>query len=247
MRKYKMTISYDGTAYFGWQTQKNVLSIQCVIQSALKTVLRENIAVTGAGRTDSKVHALGQTAHFVTADKININKICYALNCILPKDIRIIKIEEVDMSFHARYSAKAKIYRYYICKKNVQDPFSRLYSYKPGKEINMEILRKAASCFLGTHDFSSFANKQNEGCAITKPIKTIYRLDVFENESSIILEFEGNGFLYKMIRNIAGTLIDAASKTIAPESIGKILSSKDRKKASAPAPAHGLFLMRILY
>src|SRR3989304_8282467 len=151
------------------------------------------------------------------------------------------------MTFHARYSAKAKIYRYYICKTDVQDPFSRLYSYRPNKEIDLEILKKSVSCFLGTHDFSSFANKQNCGSAISKPVKTIYRIDVFEDENNIILEFEGNGFLYKMIRNIVGTLIDAATKKIPIESIKKILLSKDRKKASAPAPAHGLFLIKILY
>ncbi len=245
--KYKITISYDGTAYFGWQIQKNTLSIQATIQNSLKTILRENINIVCAGRTDSKVHALGQTAHFVTSKKIDVNKTCYALNCILPKDIRIIKIEGVDLSFHARYLVKSKVYRYYICKKSIQDPFSRFYSYKPNKDIDITILKKASSYFLGTHDFSSFANSQNEGAAKSKPIKTIHRIDVFEDEDNIILEFEGDGFLYKMVRNIVGTLIDVASKKTTIESIEKILKSKDRKNASAPAPAHGLFLMQIFY
>lgn len=245
--KYKMTISYDGIAYCGWQIQKNTLSIQSIIQDSLKIVLRKNIEITGAGRTDAKVHALGQVAHFITSDIIDVNKTCYALNCILPKDIRIIEIEKTDMSFHARYCAKSKIYRYYICKKNIQDPFSRFYSYKPNKIIDLTILKKASSYFLGTHDFSSFANKQNEGSAITKPVKTLYRIDILEDENNIILEFEGDGFLYKMVRNIVGTLIDAASNRIPVESIEKILTSKDRKKASPPVPAHGLFLVKIIY
>jgi len=245
--KYKITISYDGTNYSGWQIQKKTLSIQAYLQNSIKTILRENIKIIAAGRTDSKVHALGQTAHFITSKKININKTCYCLNCILPKDIRIIKIEEVDLSFHARYSVKSKVYRYYICKNTIQDPFSRLYSYKPNGIIDLTLLKKASLCFLGTHDFSSFANKQKVGCAKTKPIKTIYRIDVFENENNIILDFEGDGFLYKMVRNIVGTLIDVALKKIPLEKINKIFTSKDRKNASAPAPGHGLFLMEIFY
>lgn len=242
--KYKITISYDGTNYSGWQIQKDKPSIQAFVQKALTTILRENINIVGAGRTDAKVHALEQIAHFTTTKKINIKKTCYSVNCILPKDIRIINIEEVDLSFHARFSAVSKIYRYYICTKNIQDPFSRFYSYSPNKKIDLSLLRKATKYFLKTHDFSSFANK---GSAKTSPIKTIYRIDVIERKDDIILEFEADGFLYKMVRNIVGTLIDVATKKIPLENIEKIIKAKDRKKASSPAPAHGLFLMKIFY
>lgn len=245
--KYKMIISYDGSAYSGWQIQKNTISIQSTIQDSLKIILREPISIVAAGRTDAKVHALGQTAHFVTKQIIDVNKTLYSLNCILPKDIRIIKIDSVDLAFHARYSAKSKIYRYYICKNKIQDPFSRLYSYKPNVDIDLSLLKNATCYFLGTHDFSSFANKQYEGSAKSKPIKTIYRIDVLEDENNIILEFEGDGFLYKMVRNIVGTLIDIASKKKPIDIIEKIFNSKDRKNASSPVPGHGLFLMNIFY
>jgi tRNA pseudouridine38-40 synthase len=245
--KYKAIISYDGTNYFGWQIQKNDLSIQEIIQNALSTILRENIDIIAAGRTDAKVHALGQTAHFMTSKKVDIKKVCYSTNCILPKDIRIIKLEKVDMSFHARFSALSKIYRYYICISDIQDPFSRFYSHKPNKNIDISILKKAVKYFLGTHNFSSFANKQNKGCAKTKPIKTIYRIDIIENKDNIILEFEADGFLYKMVRNIVGTLIDIATKKISLEMLEKIIKAKNRKKASSPAPAHALFLIKIIY
>lgn len=245
--KYKMTISYDGNKYSGWQIQKNDFSIQSIIQNNLNTILREKINLIGAGRTDAKVHALGQIAHFVSSKQLEINKILYSLNCLLPKDIRIIKIEEVDFNFHARFLAKSKIYRYYICKNEIQTPFLRFYSYKPNVELDLSLLKNATKSFIGTHDFSSFANKQNEGSAKNKPVKTIYRIDVLEDDENIILEFHGDGFLYKMVRNIVGTLIDVASKKISLETLEKILKSKNRKNASAPAPAHGLFLMEIFY
>lgn len=245
--KYKMTISYDGSNYFGWQIQKNKISIQETIQNALKTILKEPISITGAGRTDAKVHSLGQVAHFTYEKEIDINKVMYSLNCILPKDIRIMKIEKVDNTFHARYSVKSKLYRYYICKTPLQDPTTRFYSYKPPVTFDIDLLKKATTYFLGTQNFSSFANKQNEGSALKKPIKTIFRLDVLEDENNIILEFEGDGFLYKMVRNIVGTLLDVASKKIPLESLEKIINSKDRKNASSPVPGHGLFLMQIFY
>ena len=206
-----MSISYDGSAYSGWQIQKDIISIQETIQNALKTILKENIPITAAGRTDAKVHAMGQVCHFVIEKLIDPNKILYSLNCILPKDIRIIELKEVDLSFHARYSVKSKIYRYHICKNIVQDPFTRFYSYKPNVKIDIDLLKKATTHFVGTQNFSSFANKQTQGSAAKKPIKTIFRIDVLEDDNNIILEFEGDGFLYKMVRNIVGTLIDVAS------------------------------------
>jgi len=244
---YKITISYDGKNYSGWQIQSSKNSIQEMIQKALNKTLQEDIKIIGAGRTDAQVHALGQVANFKTIKQIDTSKMCYSLNCILPKDIRILKIEEVDLSFHARFSASSKVYRYHISLSDIQDPFSRFYSYKPQKKLDILLLEIATKYFLGTHDFSAFANKQNKGSAKNKPIKTMKRLDLIKNKDEIILEFEASGFLYKMVRNIVGTLLDVATKKIPLEMIEKIFATKDRKKASKPAPAHGLFLVRVNY
>ena len=244
MKKYKILIAYDGLNYSGWQIQKNTLSIQGVIEKALSTVLKETIQITASGRTDAKVHAIEQAAHFITKNELNADKIIYSLNSLLPKDIRILKIEKVDLSFHARFSAKSKIYQYHIVKNEIVLPFDRFYVYKPNHKLDLSLMKKAIKYFLGTQDFSAFANV---GSNKASPIKTIYRIDIIETENKIILEFEGSGFLYKMVRNIVGTLLDVSQKKISPESIRDILDSKNIKLASAPVPAYGLFLIKINY
>jgi len=245
--KYKMLIAYDGTNYFGWQIQKNKLTIQEAIEKKLSKILRKDIKIIAAGRTDAKVHALEQVAHFSFNKKLDLKKIIFSLNSLLSDDIRIKKITQVDINFHARFSAKSKIYRYHIFIGDIQDPFSRMYSYKPNYKFDLDILKKASKHFLGTHNFSSFANKQNLGSAANKPIKTIKRIDIIKRKNEIILEFEADGFLYKMVRNIVGTLLDVANKKFPIEMIEKIILAKDRKKASKPAEPQGLFLVKVLY
>jgi len=247
MNKYKLIISYDGTNYFGWQIQKNKITIQEIIQKVLKKILQENITIYASGRTDTKVHALGQVAHFTSKKNINLKKFLFSLNSLLPKDIRVLKISEVDSNFHARFSAKGKIYRYHLSISDIQDPFSRLYSYNTVDKLDLRLLKKASLYFLGRHDFSSFANKQYQGSALTSPIKTIKRIDIIEKKDEIILEFEADGFLYKMVRNLVGTLLACASEKMPIESIEKILKAKDRKLSAAPASAHALFLVKVLY
>jgi tRNA pseudouridine38-40 synthase len=247
MKKYKLTISYDGTNYFGWQIQKEKTTIQDEIQKAIKIILKEDIKITAAGRTDTGVHANGQVAHFTSSNSFDLNKFIYSLNCLLKDDIRVLKIEEVDLSFHARYSAISKIYRYHITLKKIENPFSRLYCYRPNQILDLDLMKKGINYLLGKHDFRSFANKQNMGSAKNKPVKTIKRIDLIENQDEIILEFEGDGFLYKMVRNIVGTLLDVSAKKIPLEAIESILKSQDRRKASQPASAKGLFLEKIIY
>jgi tRNA pseudouridine38-40 synthase len=244
MKKYKLTISYDGTAYAGWQIQKNKNTIQEEIQKALKTILREDITIVASGRTDTKVHALGQVAHCSTKSDLNLKKILYSLNSILPSDIKIIDAEEVDLNFHARFSAKSKIYQYHIATKTT--PFTR-YAYVLNRRVDLTILKKAIEFLIGKHDFRSFANKQNKGPSKNKPIKNLKRIDVIEKDDLLILEFEADGFLYKMVRNISQTLIDIATKKIPLSSIETILNSKDRKNASSPAEPQGLFLVKVIY
>lgn len=244
---YKMAISYDGTFYFGWQTQLNKITIQATIEKSIKIILQKDIKIIGAGRTDAKVHANCQVANFFINEILDISNFLYRLNSLLPKDIRILKIEKTNLSFHSRFSAKTKIYRYHLSLIDIQSPFSRNYAYKPIYKIDKKLLKEATKHFMGTNNFSSFANSQNMGSAKANPIKTIYRIDLIETLDGLILEFEGDGFLYKMIRNIVGTLLDVASKKLPIGNIIKIIKAKDRKKASSPVPGHALFLHKITY
>jgi tRNA pseudouridine38-40 synthase len=224
--RYKLTISYDGTNYCGWQVQANSTSIQSLVQKALQTVLRHPTDLTGSGRTDSGVHALGQTAHFDTDTPILPARLLISLNALLPPDIRILNVEPVHDTFHARYSATGKIYHYHL-------HLSR----------TLNLLTENAKHFIGTHDFTSFANVKEETTEDT--IRTIKRLDIVEQKNGVRLEFEGDGFLYKMVRNITGTLLDIASGK--EKDIPTIFAAKDRRMAGQAAEAKGLFLMKVVY
>jgi len=247
MLNYKLLISYDGTAYSGWQGRINDKSIQALIETALTTVLREPITIIGSGRTDSGVHALAQVAHFTTTQNFNTKKILHSLNCLLSSDIRIHSLEQTDTSFHARYSAQGKIYRYHILECYKYDPFKRHTAYCLPYPIDHALLAQAARYFIGTKDFTSFSNEPNQGSCSRNPIRTIKRLDIHIEGGEIILEFEGNGFLYKMVRNIVGTLLDIARGKIPLENLPKIFEAKDRRQAGRCAPPQGLFLVKVIY
>ena len=241
--KYKITIAYDGTEYGGWQVQPNAVSIQSLIQKALATILRTPVDLTGSGRTDAGVHALGQTAHFI-ADQIDLEKTLASLNGLLPSDIRILSLEPVSEDFHARYSASSKVYRYHLHLDRIPDPFKRRFAYHVPHPVDIALLQRTATHFLGTHDFTSFANV---GSTFDDAIRTLYRLDVIEEKGGIALELEGDGFLYKMVRNLVGTLLDVTAGKIDSAEIPAILAAKDRKTAGRAAPAHGLFLVTVKY
>jgi tRNA pseudouridine38-40 synthase len=243
MVKYKLTIAYDGTRFAGWQTQSNGISIQATIEESLSTILRIPTEIIGSGRTDAGVHALGQVAHFV-AEPTDLRRLLRSLNGILPTDIRVLHIEEVDEIFHARYSAISKEYHYHFHLSPIIDPFKRLYVTHFPIPLDIALLGATAKLFVGTHDFTSFANK---GSSSKSPIRTVTRLDVCHVPHGIRLEFEGEGFLYKMVRNITGTLLDVARGKITPDDVLKIFAAKDRTKAPPAAPAQGLFLMRVQY
>lgn len=243
--RYKMTISYDGTHYCGWQVQKNGQSIQATIQKALETTLRHPLGLTGAGRTDAGVHARGQTAHFDTDRDLDERTFPLTLNSLLPSDIRIKELEKVAPDFHARYSAKGKIYHYHLLLNRIMNPFNKLYCYHVKGAFDVARLKEGAKQFVGRHDFTSFANVKID--APKDGSRTIYKLDVVEMSDGIRLEFEGDGFLYKMVRNITGTLLDIAQGKIEIEEIPQIFDKKDRKHAGRAAPAQGLFLERVIY
>lgn len=243
--RYKLTIAYDGTKYAGWQVQENAQSIQPLIQYALETVLRHPTDLTGSSRTDAGVHALEQIAHFDTEVVFEPKKLLLSINALIPTDIRILSVEPVDNDFHARYSASSKIYHYHLYLDPVADPFKKLYCHQVFGNFDLEALKEAAKQFLGTHDFTSFANTK-EGPE-KDAVRTLYRLDIVPEKGGLRLEFEGDGFLYKMVRNITGTLLDVAAGRLKPADIPEIFAARDRKRGGFAAPPQGLFLVKVIF
>ncbi len=244
---YKLKIAYDGTLYSGWQMQPNGLSIQEVLQEAICKILNLEVKIIGSGRTDAGVHALAQIANFHSEKKIDLRRFYQSINSIIPKDIRVLDVSEVPLEFHAQYKAKRKVYHYHIALGKVQLPFKRLYATHFTYPFDLDLLRKASLFFVGTHDFTSFANQAYQGSAAIDPIRTLYRLDIIEEEGGIRLEFEGDGFLNKMVRNIVGTLLDVVVGNIDIEAIAAIFAARDRRKAGQLAPPQGLFLVEVVY
>lgn len=247
LNNYKIIVAYEGTHYNGWQVQHNGLSIQACLQTAIQTITRSPVCVIGSGRTDAGVHAIGQVAHFHSPLQLNLYRFLGSLNGLLPRDIRVKQIEPVPMTFHAQYSALRKIYHYHLFLERTQDPFKRLYSYHVLEKINVDLLIHVAELFLGTHDFTSFANEAHRGTAATDPVRTMIRLDIIPEEGGVRLEFEADGFLYKMVRNIVGTALEVASGKKDLGDIPQIFDAKDRRKAGKAVPPHGLFLVDVLY
>jgi len=245
--RFRLLIAYDGTPFSGWQSQNNSVAIQPLIENALSIVLREKISIVGAGRTDAGVHALAQVAHFDTSTIFESQRLCLSLNALLPEQIRILDIERTHDQFHARYDANGKIYHYRLHLDQTPDPFKRLYSYHVLYRLDLSVLEDAARTMIGTHDFRAFANEADEGSASKNSIRTLKRLDLIPESGGTRLEFEGDGFLYKMVRNITGTLLEIARGKIPLDSLGQILASKDRRNAGPSAPPHGLCLTKVLY
>lgn len=239
--KYKLKISYDGTNYFGWQIQPKKPTVQKTLENAFTTLLKTPIKIYGSGRTDAGVHAFEQVAHFssCTIDPIPIKK---SLNGILPKDIRILSIEKTSPSFHARYSSFYKTYIYLLSRK--PSIFLKNYIYYFPYQIDFELLQKAVQYFIKKDDFSAFANAK---CSNKQKIKTIHDLSIAKHNDILLFEITSDGFLYKMARNIIGTLVDVATKKIALEQIPKIFLSKKRTLAGRCVPSCGLFLKKVHY
>jgi tRNA pseudouridine38-40 synthase len=247
LHNYKLLIVYDGTNYCGWQVQPNGLSIQQVVQEKASLILRQPILITGSGRTDAGVHAKGQAAHFQLPRALDLYRFLGSLNALLPSDIRVLEAKEVPMNFHARYSATGKIYHYHLHLDYIENPFTRLYCWRIKEKMDLAAFKKAATCFIGSHDFTSLSNDSHSGCAANDPVRTVQRLDIIEQPQGLRLEFEANGFLYKMVRNITGTLVDVGLGKFAAEQMPLILAARDRKKAGRAAPPQGLFLMHVHY
>jgi len=244
MRNIKITLEYDGTDYYGWQRQKNALSIQGLVEKVLKKVLREKINLIGAGRTDSGVHAKGQVANFRTRSELSLERIQKALNANLPKDICIKRIKEAKKTFNARFDTVGKLYRYEIYSGGEKMPLSRRYSLQIPYKLDVKAMRKAITKLLGKHDFSSFRSSNSN----TKTsVRTIKKVSVRKNARRIIIDIEADGFLYNMVRVIVGTLVEIGRGKLSPLSMRKILSARNRSLAGPTVPARGLMLIKVRY
>jgi len=241
LRKFKLVISYDGTHYSGWQVQPNAISIQELIEKAISIIVRHPLRVVASGRTDAGVHARGQVAHFSTETDLDEHRFLVSVNGLLPPDIRVKEICQVSEKFHSQYSVETKTYHYHLCLEKFQNPFSRLYTLHMREKLDLGLLDQAAQLFIGTHDFTSFANLDLSKVNLNA-VRTIKRIDLCEESGGIRLEFEGNGFLYKMVRNIVGVLLDAARGKKNTEDILTIFEMRDRKLCGRAVPPQGLFL-----
>ncbi len=244
LKRVKLVIGYDGTNYCGWQIQINGITVEEVINRELSRLLGEDIAVIGASRTDSGVHALGNVAVFDTYTRIPAEKISFALNQRLPEDITIQKSEEVPLDFHPRYCNSTKTYEYKILNRRFDIPVLRLYSHFVYMPLDVEQMRNAAEYLVGEHDFKSFCSARTQ---VKDTIRTIYSLDVGKSDEMIYIRISGNGFLYNMVRIIVGTLIKVGLGVYPPEHVKEILELCDRNAAGPKAPAKGLTLIGIEY
>ena len=244
MRNIKIVIEYDGKKFGGWQKQPNKLNIQGEIEKAIEEITGETVELDASGRTDAGVHSWGQTANFKTNSKIELSKIAVAINSKLKQSIRIIKAEEVDEKFHARYSCKGKKYRYVINNSKYGSAIYRDLEYHMPIKLNVEDMKKAIKYFEGEHDFKGF---KASGTSSKSSVRTIYTAEVLEDGERIIIELEGNGFLYNMVRIISGTILDVGLGKIRPEEIPEIINSKDRTRAGKTLPPQGLYLVEVYY
>lgn len=238
----KIKIEYEGSSYSGWQKQANAKTIQSEIERALTKITGNEIEIFASGRTDAGVHSLGQVANFHIESRIPAEKMKFALNQLLPEDIRVLESEEVSEDFHSRFSAKKKTYLYRIQTGEVKRALERNISYFVRGTLDLGKMRNTAQYLVGEHDFSAF---KTEGSSATNFVRTIYRIDISQKNDIIEIEITGNGFLYNMVRIIVGTLIDAGKGL--ERDIPQILAMKDRSLAGHTAPAHGLFLKEVFY
>jgi tRNA pseudouridine38-40 synthase len=244
VQNYMIIFSYDGTSYHGFQIQKNAVTIQEHLERALEKLYGTKIRVEAAGRTDAGVHARGQVVNFFAPAVISPGKLPLALNSVLPRDIVVIEARSVKKEFNARRDAEAKIYSYTIDNGPLPDVFWRHYAWHLADSLDLEAMRTGASFFLGRHDFKAF---QASGSSVETTERTLFSLEIEQKGHLVVLWFEGSGFLYKMVRNMTGTLVDLGLKKRKPLEIPGILKSKDRKKSGITAQSKGLCLEKVLY
>jgi tRNA pseudouridine38-40 synthase len=244
MRNLKLTLSYDGTDFFGWQTQKGFRTVQETLEAAILKLTGEKSHVNASGRTDTGVHAVGQVVNFKTANKLPPHVMLRALNAHLPTDVIVRESEEVALEFDACRHAVRKMYRYVVHVGRVPDVFLRRYAYHVPWELDAVTMRAAAKCLVGTHDFHSF---ETEWPNRQTSVRTITHLAVNRVGELLWIDIEADGFLYNMVRSIAGTLLNVGRGYWPMEQVEQILQTQDRRVAGPTAPPQGLFLMRVSY
>ncbi|MEW6545988.1 MAG: tRNA pseudouridine(38-40) synthase TruA [Bacillota bacterium] len=245
-RNVKLVVQYDGTAYAGFQRQKGLPTVQEELEKALAACCGEPVRVIGAGRTDAGVHARGQVVNFFTRGTIPTERIPWALAALLPEDIVVTQAEEVPPSFHARFSARGKVYSYSFWVAPFPSPFWRRYALHVRAPLDREAMERAAATLLGRHDFRAF---RGEGSAVRSTVRTLRHLAVQDVPDTPLLRLvaEADGFLYHMMRTLAGTLLEVGRGRIPPEQVEQALRSGDRTLAGPTLPPHGLCLEQVLY
>jgi tRNA pseudouridine38-40 synthase len=242
LRNIKLEIEYDGTDFHGWQIQPKLRTVQGEIQDKLKTILGHEVNLIGAGRTDVGVHALGQVANFKTTSELNKNSIINGLNGLLPADIMIKRIEEVELNFNSRYNAKSRLYKYRIYLGRTA--ILRKYVWEVLYSLNLENIFEATKKIEGEHDFSSFcvaeSSKDNNACRVFSAIWE-------KSEDELIFKIEADRFLHAMVRSLVGTLVEVGRGYFSISDFADIMEAKDRKKAGPTAPAYGLYLVEVKY
>ncbi|MGA1861528.1 tRNA pseudouridine(38-40) synthase TruA [Deferribacter thermophilus] len=244
MYKKKCIVEYDGTDFYGWQRQKHLRTVQGEIETALSKIFKKDIKIVGSGRTDTGVHAIGQVFHFTTDRFLENRSILMGLNSLLPSDIVIKDVTDVDISFHAQKSAKSKTYLYKIFNNPIRSALYRNRAWWIKDKIDENKLYEYLKFFIGEKDFSAMCLKKS---VPDNPIRKINFIKVVNNRPFIDIEINANGFLHNMVRNIVGTAIDLYFQKEEPEKIEEIISSKDRENAGRTAPAHGLYLKEVFY
>ena len=244
-RKFKLVIEYEGTRYHGWQVQPNGPTVQAVLQDCLKKITRENGAVVGSGRTDAGVHAEAQVAHFQTASStMTSHQFLMAFNSLLPHDIVVKNVAEVPSDFHAQRSAVRKIYRYTILNREYPSALLHDRCWFIQYPLDVQSMQQAKTYLEGRHDFSAY---RASNCEARNPVREIYEISISKNEDFITLDFDGNGFLKYMVRNIVGTLVQVGRKKMQAQEVKTILESRDRRNAGPTARPYGLCLIEVFY
>lgn len=244
MKNIKLTIEYEGTNYAGWQLQNNVITVEGKLKEALEKMTKEKIKIFGSGRTDGKVHALGQVANFFTNSTIPGEKYKYALKFLLPEDISIVDSEEVDLNFHSRFSATKKRYKYIVYNGKLPKALYRNFSYHVSHNIDIDEMICASKYLIGTHDFRSFmASHAN----VHSTVRTIYEIKIEKKNELIEFTIEGNSFLHNMVRIIVGTLLFVGVGRINADDMPRIILDKNRKSSGPTVQPQGLFLEKVYY
>ena len=240
----KLTLEYDGTDYCGWQLQPTGKTVQGVLEKAISTLVGRATRITGSGRTDAGVHALGQVANFLSDKQLEPYRVQRALNALTPEDVTITTVEIVPDGFDARRLGRSRIYEYRILNRSSPSPFHLRYAWHVHDSLDLAAMRQAITCLNGEHDFSSF---RGAGCDAAHPVRTVYATSINRTGDVIVFTVEATAFLRHMVRNLVGTLVEVGRQQRSPQSFAALLDARDRTQAGMKAPAQGLFLMEVKY